>query len=124
VKRSFRNGCPKIGELIGHLLEAPTVVGDGEIALGEAVELDVEKRARLTVPQKLGLHYDPKIASSGATAGDGFGKVIEEGAGDPGLDHAVHANPVRGGRGLGIEKNVILKRELAMKENMAQEIGD
>ena len=68
-EHAVQNEGPKIGELIRHLLEAPTVVGDGEIALGEAMELDVEeKRARLPVPQKLRLHHDPKIASCGASA--------------------------------------------------------
>jgi len=116
LRTSVRSGTggPKIGELISHLLEAPIVVFDREIALGDAVELDVkEKRARLTVPQKLCLQCDPKIANSGAAVGDGFGKVIREGAGDPGLCHAVHVSPVRGGIGLGVEQNVILKRELA-----------
>ena len=116
-ERAVRNRGPKIGELTGPLLEAPTIVSGEEIALGEAMELDVkEKRACLTVPQKLRLHCNPKIASSRATAGDGFGKVIGEGAGDPGLDHAVHASLVHGGRGAGVEQNVILKRELAGSE--------
>ena len=36
------NSGPQIGELIYLLLEALTVVGNSEIALGEGVELDVD----------------------------------------------------------------------------------
>ena len=53
-------GGPKIGELISHLLEAPAVVSDGEVALAEDVELDVEEDgASLAVPQEVRLHSDP-----------------------------------------------------------------
>ena len=84
-EHAVRNGGPKISELISHLLEAPAVVGDGEIALGEVMELDVEESASLTVPQEVRLHSNPEVASRGAAAGDGLSELIGERAGDPGL---------------------------------------
>jgi len=113
-ERAVRDGRPEIIELISHLLEAPAVVGDGEVALGEAVELDVEEDgASLAVPQEVCLHSDPQIACRGAAAGDGLGEIVGEGAGDPGLDDTVHARPVRGSRGAGVDQHVILLGELA-----------
>ena len=52
-KRAILDWRPKGSKLICHFLEALTVVDDGQITLGEGVELDVEEEdARLLVPQE------------------------------------------------------------------------
>jgi len=108
-KGAVLNGRSQIGELIGHLLEAPTVVSDGEVALGEGMELDVEEEcACLAVPQEVSLHSDPKVTNRGVAAGDGLGEIIAEGGDDPGLDHVVHASQVQGIRGPGVKQNMVL----------------
>jgi hypothetical protein len=52
-ERAILDWRPKGSKLIRHFLEAPTVVDDGQVTLGEGVELDVEEEdARLLVPQE------------------------------------------------------------------------
>jgi len=54
-QRAIGDGLAKGSEAVRHGLETAVVVGDGEIALDEVLELQVEvERASLQVPQKLG----------------------------------------------------------------------
>jgi hypothetical protein len=63
--------------------------------LDEVPELSVEvEGASFPIPEKLVLESQPSGASSGAAFHGHFSKVRGDGAGDPGLDNAVHACPV------------------------------
>jgi len=84
----------KVLEIFGYALEAPTVVDDGQVALGEGAELLVGiEGARGAVPKELGLDGEPDGASRGTTLGDDVGEVVGDGAEKPGADDTVHPNP-------------------------------
>ncbi|XP_039831974.1 uncharacterized protein LOC120692666 [Panicum virgatum] len=103
--------------VVGHLLHAATVVGDGEVALDEVTEFRLQlDGARLPVAEEEGLDGEPGVLGRGALGGDDLGEVVGEGPEDPGLDNAVHACPVRGCNSRGVEVDVILDGELAEGE--------
>ena len=109
VGDDFAEG-PKI---VGHLLEAATVLGDGEVALDEVAKPHLQlDGASLPVPEELRLDGEPGISGGRALRGDGFSEVVGESAEDPGLHHTVHPGPIRR-EDWCVEVDVILERELA-----------
>jgi hypothetical protein len=67
------------GEIVGHLLQTTTVLGDREITLYEVVKLRLElDRPCLSIAQELGFDGEPGVPGSGALGGDDFGKVVGE----------------------------------------------
>jgi hypothetical protein len=92
------DGLAKIGEGVGHGLELPAVVGDGQITLAEVAELGVEVQcAGLSVPEKLRLDGEPSRLSRATAPHHGLGEVGGDGAVETGADDAVHPRPIRGG---------------------------
>ena len=85
--------------------------------MDKIAELDVEvEGARLPVAEELVLEGAPDGAGGGGTVDHYLGEVGGDRAGDPGLDDAVHARPVRelGRREIG--EDVGLQRVLADDE--------
>ena len=104
-----RDNLPERAEVIGHLLQAPTVVGDREMTLDEVVKPHLKMHdACLPVAEDLRFHGKPGIPGDGTMGGDDFSEVIGEPAEDRGLDHAIHAGPIRGHRDGSIDVDVIL----------------
>jgi hypothetical protein len=87
-------------EVISHLLEAPIVVGDIEVALNEVVKphLQVDGSC-LSIAEKLGLDREPGVTSDGNLGRDDFDKVISEGFNDPVLNDSVHPQSRETGTG-------------------------
>jgi hypothetical protein len=100
------------GEIVGHLLQTTTVLGDREITLYEVAKLRLElDRPCLPIAQELGFDGEPGVPGSGALGGDDFSEVVGEGVENPGLDGTIHSIPVRrGGRG---GEDVCLEGEFA-----------
>jgi len=104
---------PEGAEVVGHLLEVATVLGDGEVALDEVAEPHLKlDGAYLPVPKELGLNSELGVPGSAALGGDDLGEVVGEGAEDLGLDDAIHPIPILGGN-RGVEVDMILEGELA-----------
>jgi len=83
-------------KIVSHL-ETATVLGDGDVALDEVVELRLQLDGpSLPVAEELRLNGEPSISGGRALGGYDFGKVVGEGAKNPGLHNVVHPNPVRG----------------------------
>jgi len=104
---------PEGAEVVGHLLEVATVLGDGEVALDEVAEPRLKlDGAYLPVPKELGLNSELGVSGSASLGGDDLGEVVGEGAEDLGLDDAIHPIPILGGN-RGAEVDMILEGELA-----------
>jgi hypothetical protein len=100
-------------EVIGHLLEAAAVLGNGEVALDEVAEPHLKlEGAYLPVPKELGLDGEPGVPGSATLRGGDLDEVVGERTEDPGLDDAIHPIPIRGG-GQGVEVDMVLEGELA-----------
>ena len=75
---------PEVTKGIRHALQAPAVLGVGEVALSEGAELGVEDhRPGFLVAKKLRLDGEPGIARSRVALLDGVGEGGGEGAVDP-----------------------------------------
>lgn len=86
----------EVSEIVGHLLELLTVVGDRKIALSEDVKLGVEVESTCLLVAKEVLHDgDPCIASVGTVGDGGLSKVMVDRAVEPRLDDDIHVDPVR-----------------------------
>ena len=67
----------KVLEIFGYALEAPTVVDDGQVALGEGAELLVGvEGARDAIPKELGVDGEPDGASTSPALTDDVGEVV------------------------------------------------
>ena len=98
-QRAVGDRFAKGGEADRHGLEATTVVGDGEVALDEVSELDVEVEcASLLVPQELGFQGELDVASRGIALHHGLGEIGGDGARNPRHDNAIHTYPVGEGQ--------------------------
>jgi hypothetical protein len=112
-KGAVGDDYPESVEVVGHLLEAAAVLGDGEVALDEVAEPRLKlDGAHLPVPKELGLDGEPGVPGSAALGGDDLGEVVGERVEDPGLDDAIHPIPIRGGD-RGVEVDMVLEGELA-----------
>jgi hypothetical protein len=85
--------------------------------LDEVLELSVEvEGASLPIAEKLVLESKPGSAGSGATFHDRLSKLRGDGAGDPGLDNAVHACLVGEVRRGSIVEEVVVQGVFANNE--------
>jgi hypothetical protein len=125
-KSPVLNGFAEVGEGVGPALHLAAVVINGEGALGEGAELDVEEHgAGLSVVQELLFKTKPSSPSGDAVRlVDDVQEVGGDGVEDPGDDHAIHARPrwiVEAG---GVTENMVLQREPAEdEEEVATPLG-
>jgi hypothetical protein len=103
---------PESAKVVGHLLEAAAVLGDGEVALDEVAEPRLKlDGVYLPIPKELGLDGEPGVPGSAALGGDDLGEVVGERADDLGLDDAIHPIPIQGGD-RGVKVDMVLEGEL------------
>jgi hypothetical protein len=80
-QRALSDGLAEITQGIHHVLEAPAVVGDRQVALAELAELGVEVEGTgLLVPKELFLKGEPDGAGSGGAGHHGLSEVGGDGA--------------------------------------------
>jgi hypothetical protein len=104
-------------EIIGHLLQLATVLGDGEVALDEVVKPRLQLNgAGLPIAEEVRLDGEPGVPGSGAPGEDHLAKIIGECGDYPGLHDAVHPGPIRRDWDWRIVTDMALKRELAEDE--------
>jgi hypothetical protein len=78
-------------------LHLAAVLPHGEVLLGELVELGVEvKSPSVSVPEKLFLESEPRMASRVRLVADYVLELNGDGAVEPGEHHGVHQGPGRG----------------------------
>jgi hypothetical protein len=116
-QRTVVDRFSKVSEGVGHVLEAAAVLRDGQVPLTEVAELGVEMEgASLLIPEELILEGKPNGASRGIPREHRLRQVVGDGAGDPVLDDAVHAAPIRKIGRRGVLEDVIIQRVLADDE--------
>jgi hypothetical protein len=83
-QRALSDGLAEITQGVRHVLEAPAVVGDRQVALAEVTELGVEMEGTgLLVPKELFLEGEPDDAGSSGAGHHGLSEVDGDGARDP-----------------------------------------
>lgn len=76
-------------------MDVLAVLGEGEIALDEVLELDVEiESPGFPFAKKLSLDGKPSGASSGAVFHDNLDEVVGDHVEKPRMNDAVHASPI------------------------------
>ena len=116
-KGPVSHGLAEGGEIVRHLLQPATVIGDGEVALDEVPKARLQvDGASLPVAEELRLDGKPSMACGGALGRDDLRQVVGEGGDDPGLDDAVHPIPGRRDRDWRFRVDMIPKGELAKDE--------
>jgi hypothetical protein len=118
-QRTVADQFSKVSEGVGHVLEVAAVLRDGQVPLTEVAELGVEMEgASLLIPEELILEGKPNGASRGIPREHRLRQVVGDGAGDPGLDDAVHAAPIRKIGRRGVLEDVIIRGVLADDEEL------
>jgi hypothetical protein len=109
-ERAIGDGLAEVAEVLCLALVEPAIVDDREVTLTEGAEVGVGVQgAHGLVPEELRLDGEPDVASRGTMLGDGVGEVVDDGAKEPCVHHAIHPHPVGGGWDSDIRQNVALQ---------------
>jgi hypothetical protein len=126
-ERVVRDGLAKVSECVGEALHLAAVDVDGEGALGECAELDVDEHgARRAVVEELLLEAKPgDMASDAVAVMDDVEQVGGDGVEEPGHHHAVHATPRGVGEARRIAEDMVLQGEAVEdEEDVAAPLGE
>jgi hypothetical protein len=89
----------EVSEVVGHLLEALAILGDGGITLRKHTKFGIEvEGAGLLVAEEVILDGELGLTGGGTVVDHGVGEVSGDRAVEPWLDDDVHPSPVSKGR--------------------------